>query len=131
MVGLTKVALGNQVFEIPHRRHEAIGKRRHVPHPGFIRGIGHRLRLRVIHRDRLFAKHMFARGNRRQRDRPVRDIRRCDDHRLDIIARDDLTRYLVDVTVMPVSRLAFSKVAALVSQSATTRVSAHNASPGR
>ena len=110
MIRLPEIAARDEMREVTHRRDEAIRERRHVPHARRIRGVGHRIRLRIIHGERLFAKHVLAGGDGGVRDRrPER----------------------VEVTPMPVSRLAFSSVAGFVSQSATTRVSAQSASPGR
>ena len=90
MIRLPHLALLDEMREVTHRRHEAIGEGRHVAHACFVRGVGHALRVGVIQGQRLLGKHMLARRDGRVRDGRMRHIRRRDDHRLYIIALHDL-----------------------------------------
>ena len=76
--------------EVTHRRHEPIGERRHVPHAGAVRGLGHGLGVGGIQGERLFAKHVFAVGDGVQRDGRMGEVRRGDDHGVNVVAPHDV-----------------------------------------
>ena len=86
MVRFPQIASLNKMVEVAHRRNEPIGECCHVPHAGAACGIGYLLCLRVVHRKRLLAKNMLAVPNGFESNRSMRDIRRGDDHGVDIVA---------------------------------------------
>ena len=90
MIGLAQVAAFHQVRQVTHRRNEPIRERGHVADAALVRRLGHLFRLRVIHRQRLLAEHVFARRDRRQSDGRVQEIRRGNDHRVHLIPLRDL-----------------------------------------
>ena len=73
----------HQVRHVSHGRHEAISKRRHMPHIRLLRGLQHRQALRIIHGNRLLAQHVLAQPNRRQRNRRMQVIGRRDHNRVE------------------------------------------------
>ena len=89
MIRLAQVAALDEMRQIPHRRHETVSERRHVPHTGAIRGLGHGLGIGVIQRERLLAQNMFAVRDGVQRDRRVGEVRRGNDDSVNVIASDD------------------------------------------
>ena len=70
------VAVVDQVLEVAHGGHEAVGERGHVPHP---RGHGSRVHLASVgegQRERLLAHHVLARAGRGGHELLVVDVRR-------------------------------------------------------
>ena len=85
-------AVGDQVAHVAHRRHEAVGERRHVTHVVLIGDVAHLARIGQRQRERLFAQHVFAGARGGDGDFAVDVIRRGDDHRVDRVGRDHLVR---------------------------------------
>jgi len=90
VIKLAGIAAFNQMRQVTHGRHESIGERGHVAHIRALGRIGHLHRFGVIHRQGLFAKDVFSLCDCCERDRRMERIRCGDDHRMDVIAVEDV-----------------------------------------
>ena len=70
------------------RRRIAVGQVDHVDEAGRFGGLGHRQRVGMVRRQRLFAEHVLAGGQQRQRRRLVDAVRRDVDGRVELAPGD-------------------------------------------
>ena len=78
-------AARDEVLQVAHRRHEAIGEGRHVAHAGGLGGLVHLARLGDVHRNRLLAEHVLAGPDGGDGDVAMHMIGRRDDHGVDAV----------------------------------------------
>src|SRR5688572_15491234 len=90
MIRLAKIAALHEMREVTHRGDEAVSESRHVPYTGTFGGVDHCLGVRMIQGKGFFTKHVFAMRDGRERNGFMREVRRSDDDRLNLIALYDV-----------------------------------------